>query len=105
MQTPDDLPLLDIRGAAFCTDPNAVLAACRKRHWIARSARGFQVLSYDGCEQILSKPHWVPGIGQILASIGGVEISSKVRGGNLLTSEGNERQRLRQAVQAWFTAR
>jgi len=105
MQTPDDLPLLDISGAAFRADPNAVLAACRARHWIARSARGFAVLSYDGCEQILSDPRWVPGIGQILASRGGVEVSSKLQGRNLLTSEGSEHQQLRQAVQPWFTAR
>src|SRR5215469_6236488 len=105
MQTPDDLPLLDIRGAAYRANPNAVLAACRERHWIARSARGFEVLNYYGCEQILSDPQWVPGIGEILASRGGVEISSKLQGRNLLTSESNEHERLRQAVQPWFTAR
>src|SRR5215467_4295912 len=105
MQTPDDLPLLDIRGAAYRANPNEVLAACRERHRIARSARGFEVLSYDGCEQILSDPQWVPGIGQILASRGGVETSNKLQGRNLLTSEGDEHQRLRQAVQPWFTVR
>ena len=105
MQTPDDLPLLDIRGAAYRANPNAVLAACRERHWIARSARGFEVLNYYGCEQILSDQQWVPGIGEILASRGGVEISSKLQGRNLLTSESNEHERLRQAVQPWFTAR
>jgi cytochrome P450 len=105
MQTLDDLPFLDIKGAAYAADPDAVLARLRDRHWIARSARGLEVLSYDKCEQVLSDPNWVPGIGEILAAKGGVEISTRLRGLNLLTSEGDDHTRLRRAVQPWFSTR
>jgi len=101
----DDLPLFDPEAAARSDDRDAVLAEFRARNWIARSERGFEVFTYERCDQALRDPDWLHGIVDTAASVGMPPARQESQGRNLLTSEGETHAALRRAVQPWFTPR
>nr|WP_250776121.1 cytochrome P450 [Rhodococcus sp. MSC1_016] len=52
------LPYLDYEGREYQTDPASVVRAAREQIWLARSVRGYEVLSYGACSQLtLDKEH------------------------------------------------
>lgn len=51
------LPYLDYESHEYRADPASVVRAARERIWLARSVRGYEVLSYETCSQLtLDKP-------------------------------------------------
>jgi len=52
------LPYLDYESHEYRADPASVVRAARERIWLARSVRGYEVLSYETCSQLtLDKEH------------------------------------------------
>lgn len=111
-RTSSDLPFLDVESAAFVADPDKALAEARAQSWVARSDRGFEVLTYDMFCEIAQDPTWSPGIAEMLAEMGGSASDmggsgdADGRGGrSLLISEGDVHDQLRRAVMPWFSPR
>lgn len=48
-----DLPEVDTTSAAYLEDPHGTWSAVRERHWLARTERGVNVLSYQGNHDLL----------------------------------------------------
>ena len=71
-----DIPEVDVNGAAYLSDPVAVLQRCRQSSWIIRTRAAFaiQVLSHEVAAQMIRDPRLnapgprhVPGHGLLTA--------------------------------------
>lgn len=102
-----DIPFFDLKDEAYRQDPIPVVNAWRDRHWIAQSARGFEIFGYEQCSRLMPNLNFFPGIAEILAQMGisSSKISPFKNGRNLLMTEGKEHHSLRQALMPWFSPR
>ena len=102
----EQLPFLDIDAPGFYADPLPAVEEARRTSWVARSARGYEVLTYAGCEAALHNRDLYHGARRLLEQMG-VDRSEIVPGGgrNFLFAEGQDHTELRRAVSRWFTPR
>ena len=77
----------------------------REKSWIARSSRGLEVLSYEGCEAALKDENFLPGIQQMLSRMGldKEQMTGQRAGRNMLISEGADHLAVHRVVSRWFT--
>lgn len=106
MRTLVDLPEINPMDPAFAATRLASLEQARSEHgWAARSFRGLEVLSYEGCSQAYRNESLVTGIPVILQFMG-IDIQQMAGPGrNLTESEGSDHDALRGVVSRWFTPR
>jgi cytochrome P450 len=101
----DDLPVLDVDAPGFDDDPLPQIEAVRRTSWVARSSRGIEVLTYEGCEAAFHNRDLHHGIRRLLEQMGVDRSEISGPGRNLLTSEGEDHMTLRRVVSRWFTPR
>jgi cytochrome P450 len=101
----DQLPELDLASPAYQQDPLSVVTRLRERAPLARSARGVEVLTYEGCAAVYNDLEMVTAIPIIGESMGLDLGKIQGRGRSLTTSEGEEHSALRSVVSTWFTPR
>jgi len=101
-----DLPEINPMDPAFAARRLASLEEARAEHgWAARSFRGLEVLTYEGCSQAYRNEALVTGVPLILQMIG-VNIQEMAGPGRSLTeSEDADHSALRGVVSRWFTPR
>lgn len=102
----EDLPVLEPVHDASVAEHLEALEKVRAISWIARSSRGLEVLSYEGCEAGFRNDQLVPGILRLLGQMGlSKEGMTGGGGGSMLLSEGADHLRLHRVVSRWFTPR
>lgn len=103
MDSMDLLPEIDPFSPDYQRDPIAAIEDVRARAPLARSARGLEVLTYEGCAEVYADENYVSATPLLAASMG-LDFSSITGSGRTLTnSEGGEHAMLRGVVSAWFT--
>ncbi len=101
----DQLPEIDPFSPAYQADPLAAIERARERAPLARSARGLEVLTYDGCAEVYANEHYESAT-PLIAEAMGLDFSVlKGPGRTLTNSEGEDHITLRRTVSAWFTPR
>jgi len=101
----DDLPVFEPVAGATVGDHLAALEPVRAQSWIARSSRGLEVFSYDGCEAAFRDPaFWHPGH-QAMKRMGLDKEELAGSGGVLTLTEGERHAHLHGIVSRWFTPR
>ena len=101
----DQLPEIDPFSPEYQRDPIAAIERVRASSPLARSARGFEVLTYEGCAEVYANEHFVSATPLIAASMGLDFSALKGPGRTLTNSEGEDHTALRRIVSAWFTPR
>lgn len=102
--TIDDLPVLEPAPSVTVAEHLAAVERVRPQSWIARSSRGLEVLSYEGCEAGFRNDGFVPGIQKLLGKMGLDKDEMTGRGGRtMLLSEGADHLRVHRVVSRWFT--
>jgi len=100
----DDLPSFEPDPNAGTAEHVAAVEPVRARSWIARSSRGLEILSYEGCEAALRHDGLLPGIQKQLVKMGlSKDDLVGASGGSMLLSEGENHLRLHRVVSRWFT--
>lgn len=103
--TLDELPVFEPAVGASVEEHLAALEPVRARSWIARSSRGLEVFSYDGCEIGFRDPaFWHPGH-QAMKKMGLDKEQIAGSGGVLTLTEGERHAHLHGIVSRWFTPR
>ena len=102
--TVQELPLLEPLDGLTITEHLERVRPIREQSWIARSSRGLEVLSYEGCEVALKDENFLPGIQRMLAQMGlNKEGMTGSAGRNMLISEGADHLAVHRVVSRWFT--
>ena len=102
--TVQDLPVFEPLEGLTVTEHLERIRPIREQSWIARSSRGLEVLSYEGCEAALKNERFLPGIQQMLAQMGlDKEAMTGSAGRNMLISEGADHLAVHRVVSRWFT--
>ncbi|MGH2793072.1 MAG: cytochrome P450 [Actinomycetota bacterium] len=100
----EDLPILEPIDDLSIAEHLERIRPVREQSWIARSSRGLEVLSYEGCEAALKGENFFPGIQQMLAQMGlDKESMTGSAGRNMLVSEGADHLAVHRVVSRWFT--
>ena len=99
----DQIPHIDVPGY----DPSCLAAIdeMREQSWIARSDRGFELLTYEACDAAFHTPALLHGIQRLLPQMGLEQGDMVGTGRSLLMTEGEEHAALRRVVARWFTPR
>ena len=101
-----DLPFIGVFGDAFTSDPHAVFADARRRHWLARSEIGYHALTYDSTQALLRDKRFRFGAELGLPPEGEAREALLARSRrNLLNLKGADHTRLRRLVSRAFTPR
>ncbi|MGH2784346.1 MAG: cytochrome P450 [Actinomycetota bacterium] len=102
--TVEDLPVIEPLDGLTIAEHLERIRPIREQSWIARSSRGLEVLSYEGCEVALKDENFLPGIQQMLAQMGlNKEGMTGSAGRNMLISEGADHLAVHRVVSRWFT--
>jgi len=105
MTTIADLPEFDPYSAEHLADPLASLEAARERSWAARSMRGLEIFTYEGCSESYGNESIRPGV-KVLLDAMGLDAELMAGPGRTLTfTDGSEHRLLRGIVSKWFTPR
>lgn len=98
-------PVVDLHSDEYVADPLRAIDEWRRRSWIARSERGYEVFSHRGVEAGYQNTGLVTAVGKFLADMG-IDVDTMAGGGgNLQNNEGPSHTRLRRVVSRWFTPR
>jgi cytochrome P450 len=101
----DLLPEIDPFSPDYQSDPIAAIERVRAHSPLARSIRGLEVLTYDGCAEVYANEHYESATPLIAAAMGLDFSALKGPGRTLTNSEGEDHTALRRVVSAWFTPR
>jgi cytochrome P450 len=98
------LPTIDVFSTEYASDPQAVLNQVRGDYSIVKSARGFEAISFDACQEILRHEALSPGMDELCRAAGinegPVFDFYTVNVNNL---DGPEHTRLRKVLVPYFT--
>ena len=99
-----DLPVFEPVEGCTVAEHLVRVDPVRERSWVARSSRGLEVLSYEGCESVFKHDIFAPAIQQTLSRMG-LDKDSMVGGGgrSMLISEGADHLAVHRVVSRWFT--
>lgn len=104
LTTIEDLPVFEPAPVTTIAEHLAAVEPVRAQSWIARSSRGLEVLSYEGCEIVFKDDRFMPGIQKLLGRMGLEKEEMTVSGGrNMLLSEGADHLAVHRVVSRWFT--
>ena len=102
-----ELPTVDQTPLPGRAESFAAIDRLRSAHWLARSPFGYVLTHYDDCVAVLKDGRWHQAV-RLLAALNGVTderyLARQTRP-SILSSEGDEHQRLRRLVSPAFTPR
>jgi cytochrome P450 len=99
-----DLPWIDLEGQDYLIDPGAVFAAARRRSPIVRTARGYEVITYDVIKQMVLDPKLDSTGTEFYREAGGSDLIVEYALNGMLPLIQNPRHdRIRKVLQRGFT--
>jgi cytochrome P450 len=101
----DQLPFLDIEEPGFYANPLPAIEEARRTSWVAGSSRGYEILTYEGCEAGFQNRDLHHGARRRLEQMGLDSGDVSAGGRNFALTEGQEHTELRRVVSRWFTPR
>ncbi|MGH2728054.1 MAG: cytochrome P450 [Actinomycetota bacterium] len=102
--TMHELPVFEPIEDGTVAEHLALVEPIREQSWIARSSRGLEVLTYEGCEIVFKDENFVPAIQQTLSRMGlDKQSMTGSEGRSMLISEGADHLAVHRVVSRWFT--
>lgn len=100
-----NLPFLDPSDQGYMEDPFAQLEEARSESWLARSPRGYEVLTFEAVQAMFRDRRFHEGGPQIAKAAGLEGEAYELRVGDMMFQEADQHAKMRRVVAPFFTPR